>query len=51
MYEAGNLGQLIEIFKSIEKPILDRRKKVEQLTYVEFNKKIFDIFKSVGTIE
>jgi glycosyltransferase involved in cell wall biosynthesis len=47
MFEAGNHEQLIKILKSIEEPILNRRKKVEQLTYTEFNNKLYALFKEI----
>jgi glycosyltransferase involved in cell wall biosynthesis len=47
MYEAGNLSQLIEILTKIEGITLSRRKKVEHLSYTNFNKKLFEIFSRV----
>lgn len=48
MYEAGNADQLIQILKNVEKIRLDRRAKVEHLTYKAFNNSLFQIFKKLS---
>jgi len=47
MYEAGNTDQLISIMNKIEGTIIERRKKVEHLSYVNFNRKLVEIFKGL----
>jgi glycosyltransferase involved in cell wall biosynthesis len=47
MYEAGNSSQLIKILQEVEKIRLDRRSKVEHLTYGAFNRELFKIFKEL----
>lgn len=43
-FQAGDLGKLKQIFKTIEDNHLRRRNKVINLTYENFNKKLFNIF-------
>ncbi len=47
MFPAGNITKLIDILVSIEDKVLKRRQKVEQLTYINFNNKLKEIFSEI----
>jgi len=44
MFAAGDINQLIFILKDIENKIMLRRKKVENMSYTDFNKNLKNIF-------
>jgi len=47
MFSAGTLTSLMAIFKDIENQYLKRRNKVINLTYENFNEKLYEIFKGL----
>ena len=48
LYEPGNVSQLIEILKRIEKERLERRKQVENMTFENYVKSLYEIFKNLS---
>jgi len=47
MYEAGNVDQLINILRGVEKERLERRKRVEDITWENYVKQLIKIFEGL----